>query len=177
MKISIEIFCADAKGRGVTASATDVELTLAVTDPVNSDYEGAMTLSDLAKFKLIYVGSPYTLFPGGIAVAYIEICKLMAELLRRGVNGYSPICATHGIAKHGGIDPLDHTIWLPFDQAMMNKADALVIAQMKSWETSKGIGHEIDVFLAAGKPIYFLDPSTLGIEPAPGLRAYARGAN
>src|SRR5271166_4262386 len=130
MKISIEIFCADAKGRGVTASATDVEM-----------------------------------------------CKLMAELLRRGVNGYSPICATHGIAKQGGIDPLDHTIWLPFDQAMMNKADALLIAQMKSWETSKGIGHEIDVFLAAGKPIYFLDPSTLGIEPAPGLRAYARGAN
>lgn len=125
-----------------------------------------MKLSDLKKFDLIYVGTPYSKYPGGPDVAYIDACRLSAQLLTEGLNVYSPIAHCHGIAVHGGIDPMDLSIWLAFDAAMMAKADAMIVAMMTGWETSTGIRHEIQAFVEAGKPVYFLDPADLGVEVA-----------
>lgn len=61
----------------------------------------------------------------------------------------------------GDIDPLDHDIWLPFDETMMRVADTLFVATMLSWAQSKGIAHEIAWFSKHRKPIYFLDVETL----------------
>ena len=77
------------------------------------------------------------------------------------MNVYSPIAHTHPLALYGNLDPLDHLIWLPFDQAMMNAADVLLIAHMQGWQESYGIAHEIEYFETAGKPIFDLDPKTL----------------
>lgn len=116
-----------------------------------------MKLEDLKKYDLIYVGTPYTKFPAGIEVAFQAACFLTGRLLRAGLKVYSPIAHTHPIAIHGGLDPLDHSIWLPFDAAMMDKADAMIVAMMDTWESSRGVRHEMDAFAAAGKPIYFMD--------------------
>lgn len=124
-----------------------------------------MSLSDLKRFDLIYVATPYTKYPDGITLAFIHACKLTARLLRRGLKVYSPIAHTHPIAIHGSIDPLDLSIWLPFDGAMMEKADCLLVAMMQGWESSAGIKHEIETFIERDKPVYFLGPDDLSIAP------------
>lgn len=122
-----------------------------------------MNLADLKKFSLIYVGTPYSKYVDGIDAAFVEAAKLTARLMRKGLKVYSPIAHTHPLAMYGKIDPMDHSIWLPFDGAMMDKADAMIVAMMFGWEDSKGVRHEIDVFTAAGKPVFFLNPDDLSL--------------
>lgn len=123
-------------------------------------------LHDLRRFDLIYVGTPYTRYPAGIEAAFQDACKLTARLLREGLKVYSPIAHTHPIAIHGGIDPLDLGIWLPFDAAIMAKSDAMLIGKLAGYMESKGVQHEISTFELAGKPVYEVDPITLEVRHA-----------
>lgn len=107
---------------------------------------------------LCYLATPYSKYPLGIEQAFEDAAALAAALVRAGIKVYSPIAHTHPIAVHGGIDPLDHAVWMPFDEAMMAKADLLIVAQMTGWEESKGIAIEIEVFERARKPIFLFDP-------------------
>ncbi len=118
----------------------------------------------LKNFDLIYLATPYTKYPAGIEAAFEDAAALAGELLQYGLKVYSPITHTHPIAMHADIDPLDHTIWLPFDGAMMRKADAILVAKMLGWGGSLGIAHEIETFWNAGKPVYYLDPETLKVD-------------
>lgn len=131
-----------------------------------------MTLDDI-KGKDLYLATPYTKYPQGIEEAFEDACELCGELLRQGVTAYSPIAHTHPIAMHSGLNPLDHSIWLPFDRVRMDKADAILVAQMDGWEDSFGIAHEIDVFREAGKPVYYLDPSSLRVSTSPARLLFA----
>jgi Domain of unknown function (DUF1937) len=110
-----------------------------------------------------YLGTPYSKYPEGIEFAFREAARLAAHLLRCGCPVYSPIAHTHPLAIHGNIDPYDHEIWLGFDRAMMLRCDYLIVAQMKSWEISKGLAHEIEFFKARSKPVYLLDPVTMNM--------------
>lgn len=119
-------------------------------------------MSELQRANLCYLASPYTKFRGGdIEAAFIEASKIAAKLLLAGIKIYSPIAHTHPIAVHGGLDPLDLSIWLPFDEAMMSAASVLIVARMDGWDTSKGVAHEIEFFETRGKPIYDLNPETM----------------
>lgn len=118
-------------------------------------------LSTTMAAPLCYLGTPYTKFKPNIICAYEEACQIAAALLSAGVKVYSPIAHTHGLAIHGNLDPLDHKIWLPFDEAMMNVCDVLIVAQMPGWDESFGIAHEIDFFTKANKPIFDLDPVSM----------------
>jgi hypothetical protein len=122
-----------------------------------------MTLDDIAKIELPwrsywYLGSPYSKYPGGIDAAFEEICRIAGEFAKRRIPVYAPISHTHPIAVESGIDPLDHEIWLPFDEPMMRCAYGLIVATMATWKESKGLAHEIVTFQSAGKPVYFLRP-------------------
>jgi len=91
---------------------------------------------------LHYLATVYTKHPKGIEKAFEEAAGLVARLLRRGIISYSAIAHTHPVAIHGNIDPLDHSIWLDFDQAMMDRCDVLLVANMPGWQESKGIAFE-----------------------------------
>lgn len=119
----------------------------------------------LQQYDLIYVGTPYSKYEEGIDVAFIAACRLTAGLVTRGLKVYSPIAHTHPIAIHGGLDPLDHNIWLPFDEAIMAKSDAMLIGTLQGWSKSKGIDYEVERFDLAGKPIYTVDPETFEVRP------------
>ncbi len=112
-------------------------------------------------FDLGYLATPYAKFPGGIDAAFREAACLAAKLLRAGYVVYAPIVHTHPVAVHGGIDPLDHSIWIAFDEAMMGACDALLVATLPTWNESRGIRIEIAHFERAGKPVYLLDPDSL----------------
>lgn len=116
----------------------------------------------ISEYNFAYLATPYSKYPAGIEWAFIDASALAGRLLLAGMRVYSPIAHTHPIAMHAGIDPYDHNVWIPFDEAMMNAAQALLVAEMDGWQESFGIAHEIAFFEKAGKPIYFLDPKTLG---------------
>jgi hypothetical protein len=126
-----------------------------------------MSVARLADFELVYLGSPYSKYQPGIEAAFRDASAIAGRLLLAGVKVYSPIAHTHPIAMHGRIDPYDHKIWLPFDQAMMDASKAMVVAKMDSWDKSFGIAHEIEYFGSAGKPIFYLDPETMELADKP----------
>lgn len=126
----------------------------------------------LTEFLLVYLATPYSKYNDGIECAFRDAAALTAKLLRLGVKSYSPIAHTHPIAIYGDLDPLDHSIWLPFDEAMMKKSDALLVAQMQGWRESYGVKHEIQFFTAAGKPVFYLDTVAMAVASKPsGVRA------
>lgn len=110
---------------------------------------------------LAYLATPYTNYVGGLTEAWKDACTIAARLVKQGARVYSPIAHCHPIAAFGNIDPRDHEIWLPFDQVMMERSDALIIAHLAGWDSSRGIAHEVGVFLDAGKPIFDLQPDNL----------------
>lgn len=116
---------------------------------------------------LYYLATPYTKYEGGIEAAFESAAAIAARLVKTGYVVYSPIVHTHPVAVHGGIDPLDHSIWLDFDLRMMRAADCLVVAQMKGWRESFGISQEIKFFENAGKPICYLDSATFAFSNHP----------
>ena len=124
-----------------------------------------MNLRDLRKQGLLYVATPFTLYEAGLNAAFIDACRLMADLARLKVfNAISPIVEAYPISYHGNLDPLDLDIWKPFCAARMAKSDALVVGMLKGWERSSGTLHEIQTFIRADKPFYFLDPVRLYLE-------------
>lgn len=110
--------------------------------------------------SFLYLATPYSKWKGGIDSAYQLACRETARLLKAGIHVYSPIAHTHGVAIHGGIDPLSHAIWLAADRPMMEAAAGLIVLRAEGWEDSYGIAEEVKVFRAAGKPILYLDPET-----------------
>lgn len=118
-------------------------------------------LPALTNFRLCYLATPYSKYKGGnLQLAFEDAARLAAELLAIGIRVYSPIAHTHPLAVYGHLDALDHSIWLPFDEAMMEASDCLIVAHMDGWDVSYGIEHEVNFFAAAGKPIFDLDPDS-----------------
>lgn len=110
---------------------------------------------------LNYLATPYSKYVHGIGIAFEDAALLTARLLKAGIECYSPIVHCHPLTQHSNLDPLDHGLWLPYQEAMMRRCDALLVANMHGWKESKGIAHEIHFFAQAGKPIFALDVGSL----------------
>lgn len=118
----------------------------------------------LQQYRLCYLATPYTKYKGGkLDDAFSDASEIAAALVTIGIRVYSPIAHCHPIATFGALDPLDHTLWIPFDEAMMDAADCLIVAHMDGWDTSYGVQHEVDFFAKDGKPIFDLDPATMQV--------------
>lgn len=118
-------------------------------------------MTDPHKAPLCYLATVYSKHAGGIDAAFAEAARLAARLMLSGVKIYSPIAHGHPLAVHGNLDPLDHALWLPFDEAMLDACGVLIVANMDGWQDSKGIAHEIMFFARRNKPIFDLDVATM----------------
>lgn len=109
---------------------------------------------------LAYLATPYSRSPRGMRLAFVDASALAGRLLHAGIYVYSPIAHTHPVATYSDLDPLDHSIWLPFDELMMARCDTLIVAHMEGWQESKGLAHEVNYFERARKPIFDLPDVT-----------------
>lgn len=109
-----------------------------------------------------YLATPYSRYEAGLERAHEDACIQAALLIRAGVAVFCPIAHSHPIAKVGGIDPLDHAIWLPVDEPMMAAAFGLIVCKLQGWSESIGVAHEIERFKRDGKSIVMMEP---GIVP------------
>ena len=104
-----------------------------------------------------YVATNYSRHPDGLQSAFEEACRVTAELMRRGVPSLSPIAHSHPIATIGGIDPVDHELWVRNDAPLVHAACGCLVIMMPGWMDSRGVAHEIAEFTKAGKPVLFLE--------------------
>lgn len=105
-----------------------------------------------------YLGTPYSKYAGGTEEAFFRACEIAARLIACKIPVFSPIAHSHPIAELGGLDALDHGIWLPADRPFMEAAFGLIVGMMPGWKESVGLAHEIEFFREAGKPVIYLDP-------------------
>lgn len=122
-----------------------------------------MKLSELSKYRRVYLASPYSKYPKGTVAAFEEISQIGGKLLNAGVHFYGPISHSHPVSLYGNIPLADYSIWLPFDEHYMDDCEAIVVAMMDTWNTSYGVNHEIKYFQSQGKPVYFLELETMEV--------------
>lgn len=108
-----------------------------------------------------YLASPYSKYARGLEAAFAVACQASALFVEAAIPVYSSIAHTHPIAVIGGINPLDHTIWLPFDEPLMQAAKGLIVLMADGWQDSYGMKVEIAAFTVAAKPIVYMVPGTL----------------
>lgn len=111
-----------------------------------------------------YLASPYSKYPAGLVAAFEEVSRNAGVLAKAGIAVFSPIAHTHPVAIYSGLDPLDHSLWLPFDKPMMDGAKGMIALKMDSWETSFGMKVEADNFQALGKPVIYMEPGSIPAE-------------
>lgn len=109
-----------------------------------------------------YLATPYSRYPEGPEAAFRAACWQAGVLMQAGVPVFSPIAHSHPIAAECGIDPLDLDLWLRVDRPMMSRARGLIVVRLPTWETSKGVEHEIAFFRGEARPVFYMDP---GIVP------------
>lgn len=110
-----------------------------------------------------YLGSPYSKYPDGTAMAHKIVCEEAARLILAGVSIYSPIACSHPIALYADM-PLGYEFWEALDKPFIEAAKGMIILTMESWERSHGLLYEEGEFRAAGKPIVFMESGTVPVE-------------
>ena len=113
------------------------------------------------KNSLYYLASPYSKFPRGPEVAFVEVSEVAGNLMKQGYKVYCPIAHTHPIARYSNQDIYDHSLWLPCDLEIAGRCDGMIIVKMSGWEESYGIAQELDFFKKKNLPVVFLDPVSM----------------
>jgi len=104
-----------------------------------------------------YLGTPYSKYPSGHESAARQAAIIVADLLRHGIDAYSPIVHSHSVAVHGKINPMNFELWHKYNNRMIHAAWGFLIAKLPGWQDSEGIKMEVKQFLEIQKPIGFLD--------------------
>jgi len=110
---------------------------------------------------IVYVGTPFTKFRGGLDAAYRVAVTVTARLTAAGIAAYSPIVHTYPLSTAGAPDYLDHDFWLAADVPFMDAAGALLIVKAEGWDESYGIAIEARHFRKAHKPVVHATPEEI----------------
>jgi len=91
----------------------------------------------------IYVASPYSHSDPAIRQArYEAACQATAELLRHGLQAFSPVVHSHALAELGL--PGDWEFWQLIDQDLLTFCDELLVLMLDGWRESRGVNAEIE---------------------------------
>lgn len=101
----------------------------------------------------IYIGCPYTDKHKLVQhTRYLEVSRVVADMLCHGVPVYSPIVHCHELAKRFRL-PSDFDFWRDYNYAMLERASGLHILELEGWNDSRGLKAEIKFALAHAIPI------------------------
>jgi nucleoside 2-deoxyribosyltransferase len=114
---------------------------------------------------VIYVASPYTHpDPAVREQRFDAACRAAAALIGRGNTVFSPVAHSHPLCRFGL--PGDWQFWQRQDLALLAACDEAVVLKLDGWQQSRGVQAEIAAAKALGKPVRFLEPKDLCVEPA-----------
>ena len=121
-------------------------------------YAAIEQLKSIPLGEFWYVASPYSGYKGDLWEANRLACRTTAYLARYEVPAFSPIAHSHALCQHYPVSPMDHGLWMGLDRPMMMAAYGCIVVTMPGWQTSKGVGEEIDYFENTGKPVLYIQP-------------------
>ncbi len=76
--------------------------------------------------------------------------------MREGHIVFCPIAHSHPLVEHGL--PTGWAFWERWDQAFLERCDAVVVLMLDGWESSVGVQAEIRIGTELGKPISYRAP-------------------
>jgi len=115
----------------------------------------------------IYLAQPYTHYVRGHVGAYLDACRLSAQLHRRYKTViFSPIAHFHGMTTHGDLPTANAKFWRKFNLPFIETCGGCVVAKFEGWQESDGVCGEIADFKAQKKMVVLCDPVTLELESA-----------
>lgn len=120
--------------------------------------------------RLWYLAQPFSKYEGGIKEAFEVGSREAARLIKLRIPVFAPIPHSYPIALYGDISQLDHSVWLPADQPLIDACTGIIVLRMKGWDESFGVAYEIDQFAKAGKPRIDMEVGTVPAEFLPGGR-------
>lgn len=101
----------------------------------------------------IYLGSPYTDKSKLVQhTRYLQVSKVVADMLCHNIHVYSPIVHCHELAKRFRL-PGDFDFWQEYNYAMLEQASHFHLLELEGWNDSKGLQSEIKFALAKAIPI------------------------
>ena len=118
-----------------------------------------------------YLGSPYSAYEEGLDAAFELACKAAAAFIREEISVISPIAHSHAVVMQGHISPRDNRLWSRVNAPIMRHARGLIVLKADGWEKSKGLAHEIEVFMLRKKPVHYIEVKDLD---NPGIMATFR---
>lgn len=125
----------------------------AITDTTNVMDEANMADYG-SKHAMVYLASPYSDADEGVRIERAQAAaEVMAKLLDKGINVYSPIVCIGGLAKYRKGQPTEYEAWDSICEAMIERCDSLMVLTLDGWQKSKGIRAEMEFAREIGMPI------------------------
>lgn len=112
---------------------------------------------------IIYLGSPYTLYPNGLHEAARHASRAAAALMARGFVVFAPISHGHAISCLSDDLPDSWEFWKAQCQPFIDAAAALVVLKLDGWKESVGLNYEIGEAERQGKPVVYVTPEELAV--------------
>jgi nucleoside 2-deoxyribosyltransferase len=113
---------------------------------------------------VIYLASPYSHPSARVRLfRYRAVCRAAAALMDRGLLVFSPIAHSHGIALAGAGG--DFKTWEKFDKEIIQQCSMVMVLKLEGWRESVGVREEVGFARKIGKPVCFLDPGRIAVQP------------
>ena len=93
------------------------------------------------------------------ASRFLEVNRVAAHLMARGLKVFSPISHTHPIAMAGEL-PLGWEFWRDFDFAYLTHCYRIIVLKVDGWRESVGVQAEIKMAEELGLEIEYMEPLT-----------------
>lgn len=107
--------------------------------------------------KRVYLCTPYSHDSQQVrSMRFRQAAQIAGLILKRKIWVYSPICHTHPIAMHGGME-LSFDQWEEYDYSTINLCTEVWVAKLEGWHLSDGIKRECGYAFKEVKPIYGLE--------------------
>ena len=102
---------------------------------------------------MIYLACPYSHPDPAVREARFQAANMVAaKLMEAGEIVFSPLSMSHPIEGHMA-EIHDTEWWMRIDHAFMEHCDSCLVIDVPGWETSKGVGLEIEWFRACNRPV------------------------
>lgn len=105
----------------------------------------------------VYLASPYTGTATERRERFVAVCRAAAQLMQEGSVVYSPIAHGHVIAQYMD-DNQSHEFWIDQCIPILRRAERLIVLCLPGWDSSLGVGLEIQFAKNNNIPILALHP-------------------
>ena len=108
--------------------------------------------------ELVYLACPYTHEDPKITqLRYAVSVHIAGHLFKQGIMVFAASMHNAFLGTMTGLGDQFST-WQPFNHAMIERADKLMVVTMEGWELSKGVQDQIQYAKSLNKPVEMIEP-------------------